>query len=130
MNLAFAARPQAPLRVLVADDHGVYRTLLRTMFECFGCSVTTVSDGLQALEAQGPFDVVCLDRHMPECGGVAVAKLMRGQAFLIACTSDPSEGLEDFHVVLAKPISCAAITRAVAQARSWRPVARGLRQRA
>jgi CheY-like chemotaxis protein len=114
------ARHQAQLRVLVADDHDVHRALLRTIFECLGCSVTAVSDGLQALQAQGPFDVVCLDRHMPECGGVAVAKILRGHAFLIACTSDPSAGLEDFQVVIPKPISCAAITGAVAQARSWR----------
>ena len=120
MNQASRSRESRPLRVLVADDLDVHRTLLRTMFECFGCVVTTVSDGLQALDAQGPFDVVCLDRHMPECGGVAVARILRGQAYLVACTSDTGAGLEDFQMVICKPISCAAITRAIAEATTWR----------
>ena len=130
VNARHGVASRAALRVLVADDHAVHRTLLRTMFECLGCAVTTVDDGRQALDAQGPFDLVCLDRHMPECDGVAVARIMRGQAFLVACTSDSSDGLEDFHMIIPKPINCAAITRAVTEARSWRPDASGLRRTA
>jgi CheY-like chemotaxis protein len=109
-----------PLNVLVADDHDVHRMLLTTMFECFGCTVTSVADGAQALAAKGPFDLVCLDRHMPVLGGVAVARAMQGQAYLVACTSDPSGGLSDFQMVLTKPISCDAISRAVGAAQIWR----------
>jgi CheY-like chemotaxis protein len=108
------------LRVLVADDHDVHRLLLKTLFECFGCVVTAVEDGAQAMAAAGPFDLVCLDRHMPVCGGVAAAKAMRGQAFLLACTSDASPGLDDFQMILTKPISGTDICGAIEEAEQWR----------
>jgi len=109
-----------PLKVLVVDDHDVHRKLLATILECYGCSVTSVAGGAEALAAIGPFDVVCLDRHMPGLSGPAVAKMMRNEAFLVACTSDPSSGLDDFQMVLTKPISCDAVCHAVAAARQWR----------
>jgi len=108
------------LTVLVADDHEVYRALLRTLFESFGCTVTTVEDGAKAVAAIGPFDLICLDRHMPVCDGVAAAKRLAGSAFLVACTSDPGPGLDDFDLVLTKPISCAAICNALDAAQGWR----------
>lgn len=108
------------LNVLVADDHPMHRALLRTIFECFGCSVTTVDDGAEALVAGPDFDLICLDRHMAVMGGPAAAKAMRSPAFMVACTSDPTGDLSDFHLVLSKPISCEDVARAVASARCWR----------
>lgn len=55
------------------------------------------------------YDVICLDRNMPGLDGPSAARGLRGQAFLVACTSQP-EGLEDqFEAVLAKPVSCGAV---------------------
>lgn len=108
------------LNVLVADDHPTHRALLRTLFECFGCSVTTVNDGAEALAAGPDFDLICFDRHMPVMDGPTAAKAMRSRAFMVACTSDPKGDLSDFHLVLAKPIGCEDVARAVASARCWR----------
>ena len=106
------------LRVLVADDHAMNRLLLKTIFECFGCSVTAVENGAEALAAEGGFDLVFLDRHMPVMGGPAAAA-MRGRAYMVACTSDPGGDLSDFHMVLPKPISCEDVARAIGAARLW-----------
>lgn len=109
------------LRVLVADDHAIHRTLLQALFECFGCSVTVVANGAEALVAAGAgFDLICLDRHMPVTSGPAAAAQMRGAAFMVACTSDPTGDLRDFHLVMPKPVSCEDVAQAVAAARSWR----------
>ena len=108
------------LRVLVADDHAIHRTLLQTLFECFGCSVTVVTNGAEALAAEGGFDLICLDRNMPVMGGPAAAAAMGGAGFMVACTSDPTGDLCDFHMVIPKPVSCEDIARAIAAARTWR----------
>ncbi len=92
------------LRVLVADDHEVHRTLLGQAFRALGCVVTTVCDGAAALAAKGPFDLICLDRHMPGPDGDEVARRLRGQAILVACTSDPSRLDEAFDLCLPKPV--------------------------
>lgn len=108
------------LRVLVADDHPIHRILLQTIFEALGCSVSVVANGAEALATDGGFDLVCLDRHMPVMGGPAAAAAMRGAAFMVACTSDPTGDLCDFHLVMPKPVSCEDVARAVAAARRWR----------
>lgn len=107
------------LRVLVADDHEVNRRLLANLFTAFGCSVTTARDGGEALAAKGEFDLICLDRHMPVLSGPEVATAIGGKAFLVACTSDPSPGLDDFQMVIEKPVQCADIAHAVDRALSW-----------
>jgi CheY-like chemotaxis protein len=102
------------LKVLVADDHEVHRLLLAKIFESFGCSVTAVCDGIEALAvaAEG-FDLVCLDRHMPNLSGDKAAELIGPGPYLVCCTSDV-EGLSDvFDMVLTKPISCAAVLDAI-----------------
>lgn len=109
------------LRVLVADDHEAHRRLLDELFTALDCEVTTVSDGEQALEAIGPFDVICLDRHMPGLGGEAAARALRGQAFLVACTSHPEGLAAEFDAVVAKPFCCCELAQLLEIARAWKP---------
>ncbi len=107
------------LRVLVADDHPVCRTLLTHLFSAFDCSVTAVADAHEAMALAQAYDVICLDRNMPGLDGPSAARGLRGQAFLVACTSQ-QEGLEDqFEAVLAKPVSCGAVADVVALALTW-----------
>ena len=106
------------LRVLVADDHETYRRLLADLFGALGCVVTTVNDGEEALAAPGPFDIVCLDRHMGGLDGQDVAAKLLGSAYLVACTSDPDGLGPGFDAVLPKPVCCCELTAIVADARA------------
>ncbi|KAF8017794.1 hypothetical protein BT93_H2865 [Corymbia citriodora subsp. variegata] len=69
------------LRVLLADDDDVNRTVTKKLLERLGCQVTSVSTGLECLGALGYTDnslrVVFLDLHMPEMDGFEVAMRIR-----------------------------------------------------
>ncbi|KAI6692696.1 hypothetical protein NL676_020406 [Syzygium grande] len=69
------------LRVLLADDDDVNRTVTKKLLERLGCQVTSVSTGLECLSALGHTDhslrVVFLDLHMPDMDGFEVAMRIR-----------------------------------------------------
>ncbi|MBF0399835.1 MAG: response regulator [Magnetococcales bacterium] len=63
------------MRILIADDHRVYREVLKAMLQPYGECVT-VEDGEQAvqvfgeaLKANQPFQLVLLDIQMPYMDG-------------------------------------------------------------
>jgi two-component system chemotaxis response regulator CheY len=60
-----------PLRVLVADDEPLIRTLVAFAFEAEGYDVDTAADGTEALEkaCQQPPQVIVLDLMMPVMNG-------------------------------------------------------------
>jgi CheY-like chemotaxis protein len=62
-----------PLSVLVVDDEEIVRLVLSEMLERLGLAVTTVADGLAALEriehGNHKFDLVVFDLTMPEMEG-------------------------------------------------------------
>jgi CheY-like chemotaxis protein len=102
----------APLRVLVVDDHGPSRLLLRRLLERQGHLVEEADDGLDGVRkalAWKP-DVAVLDLDMPVVDGYGVAMRLR-QALgrgvrLIALTGldDASGALAaGFDVFLKKP---------------------------
>src|SRR5947199_6385986 len=66
-------------RVLVVDDDPQLREALTRALELDGYSVTTASNGAQALEAIGQRrpDVVVLDVMMPYVGGLDVCRTLR-----------------------------------------------------
>jgi len=77
--------PPAPARILVVDDHPIWRqSVARDLAEA-GCAVVgTAGDGAQALrvaKATRP-DVVLLDLHLPDMSGADVTRRLLG--------SDPS----------------------------------------
>nr|DAD54476.1 TPA_exp: ethylene insensitive-4 protein [Fragaria x ananassa] len=69
------------LRVVVADDDNVNRTVTTKQLQKLGCQVSTVSSGFECLStlssAESPFQVVVLDLHMPEMDGFEVAMRIR-----------------------------------------------------
>jgi DNA-binding NarL/FixJ family response regulator len=68
-----------PLRVLVVDDHPIWRDGVARDLEAAGLTVCgTAGDGAQAIRvatATRP-DVVLLDLHLPDVSGVEVARLL------------------------------------------------------
>ena len=71
------------LRVLIADDHAINRTLLKTMLESWGCRPTEVDSGRAAIESlrraisREPFDLVLVDFQMPGLDGEQTARMIQ-----------------------------------------------------
>jgi len=78
---AGAAKPAVPsLRVLLAEDNDINRMLVSTMLTRMGHRVEAVADGRAALEAlqdNGPFDLLLLDMEMPVLDGGSTARAIR-----------------------------------------------------
>ncbi|PFH19500.1 hybrid sensor histidine kinase/response regulator [Burkholderia sp. JKS000303] len=79
--LPMVADDDAPLRVLVAEDHPASRALLRDQLDALRCDATLVENGVEAMRAffAYPFDVVLTDLGMPELDGFALANFLREQ---------------------------------------------------
>ena len=72
------------IRVLVAEDHPVNRTVVVSMLERIGCQVIAVTHGQEALERLKPerrerFDLALVDVQMPEVDGLALARAIRAR---------------------------------------------------
>lgn len=116
-------------RVLVADDSAVNRKVALRTLQTFGCSVTVVSNGKEAVEAiaAASYDLVLLDCHMPEMDGFSAAQHIRsiagpaGRVPIIALTASASA--EDrakcievgMNAVLPKPLPPEALLEALRQ---------------
>lgn len=79
------------VRVLAADDNGTNRSVLEMMLTRSGAKVTTVVDGLQAVEAwePGKFDVVLLDIAMPVMDGKGALEAIRAKEAAAGVASSP-----------------------------------------
>jgi DNA-binding NarL/FixJ family response regulator len=81
-------------RVLIVDDHGLFRAGVRAeledLVEIVG-EAATVDQAVRKIESEKP-DVVLLDVHMPDGGGVEVIKRSETEArFLALSVSDAAE---------------------------------------
>ncbi|MGZ5954577.1 MAG: response regulator [Caulobacteraceae bacterium] len=105
-------------RVLVVDDHPMNRMIGKEIFQYLGCAVETVESGKAALDIlrASPFDLVCLDRHMPELGGDDLLPQLSDQLFVVAWSTDTSNVPRRFDGVLSKPISIAAASDVIVAA--------------
>ena len=78
-----ATRLKAPaglgLRVLLAEDNAVNQRLVLRLLEGAGHQVTTVDDGIAAVEAFGraAFDLILMDLQMPAMGGIEATAAIR-----------------------------------------------------
>jgi signal transduction histidine kinase len=118
--------PEAPrcaflaLDVLLVDDVPVNRKIGALMLERIGCHVTSVDDGLQAVEAAArrQFDAILMDCQMPVLDGYEATRRIRASGSsvpIIAVTANatPEErarcleaGMTDY---LTKPLSREAL---------------------
>jgi two-component system, sensor histidine kinase and response regulator len=112
-------QPPRRWKVLVAEDNQVNQILATRILEKLGCSVVTVSDGLEAttMFARERFDAILMDLQMPRMGGFAASAWIRdreratgGRIPIIALTAHASEsyreeclkaGMDDY---VTKPI--------------------------
>lgn len=117
------------LRILAADDNGTNRSVLDLMLTRCGAEVTTVSDGLQAVQAfqPGRFDAILLDIAMPVMDGKAALREIRQKEAaldlplvpIIAVTANAMQHqiveylIWGFDSCVSKPISMAEVTKVI-----------------
>ena len=96
-----------PIRVLIADDHPLFRDGLTAMLQAAGDTELTgaATDGLQAVELalHSQPDVVVMDLHMPGISGIEAIKQIAAIApltrVLVLTISDHDEDV--LHAILA-----------------------------
>lgn len=118
-----------PLRILIAEDDGLNAAMLRAVLEQLGHQVVHAIDGRRAVDLARvcEFDLIMLDGRMPHMDGSQATAAIRalpdlaGQSPIIAVIGgDADEARECVQAgadaVLRKPVSVAAVARAVADA--------------
>jgi CheY-like chemotaxis protein len=75
------ARPEEPLRILLAEDNMFNQKVATGMLGRLGHSVTIANNGREAVEsfANGRYDMVLMDIQMPEMDGFRATDLIRQQ---------------------------------------------------
>jgi two-component system nitrate/nitrite response regulator NarL len=89
------------MRVLIVDDHALFRAGLQSLLERRGIEVLTASDGqrgvIKALKEKP--DVVLLDLRMPDMSGVEVLRQLKAKMFdkpvVILTTSEDDRDVAD-----------------------------------
>jgi diguanylate cyclase (GGDEF)-like protein/PAS domain S-box-containing protein len=130
----------APLRILLAEDHGVNKKVALHMLEHIGYRADVASNGLEVLEAlnRQAYDVVLMDIQMPEMDGLEATRQVRSttwtesrdevtfqyQPYIIAMTANAMQGdreicleagMDDY---ISKPIRINELNQALNQAQS------------
>ncbi|MCW9079865.1 MAG: response regulator, partial [Gammaproteobacteria bacterium] len=70
------------IRVLVADDVRINRTIVEALLEAEGATVTSAANGMEAVEVvlgrgKGAFDVILMDLEMPKMNGRQATRRIR-----------------------------------------------------
>lgn len=67
------------MRILVAEDVELNQFLVKHILESWGCEVTIVSNGKEAVEKvkKSHFDLILMDIQMPEMDGITATKIIR-----------------------------------------------------
>ena len=121
-----SAAPARPLRVLLAEDEPQVRDIEAEYLRGDGHFVEAAADGREALDrfAQWGYDVVVVDRAMPEMNGdqlTAAIKQKSPQTPVIMITGFadmPVEGADAAHqpdLILRKPITQMTLRQAIAR---------------
>ncbi len=99
------------LRILIAEHCDFNRHLLETFLKCQGYDVTSVQDGLEALQRfyydNAPFDLVLTDIDIPGINGNILARHIRNlnsAVPVIALSNSTTSIGEYFDGVIKKPL--------------------------
>lgn len=119
----------APLRVLLAEDHLINQRVIQLILAPYGAELTIVENGAQALDAfcLNHYDLVLMDMQMPVMDGLAATaairelegRTRRPRTPLIMLSAnamaqhrqDAADAGADLH--LAKPITAASLLKGV-----------------
>ncbi|MGZ9099080.1 MAG: ATP-binding protein [Brevundimonas sp.] len=119
----------APLRVLLAEDHPVNQRVVQAILAGGGMEVVTVGDGAQAVAAfdADAFDLILMDMQMPVMDGLTATRAIRAAELaqgrsrtplvmlsanaMAQHVQDAAEAGADLH--LAKPITPGALMAAI-----------------
>lgn len=121
-DIQIPPRPFSGKSVLLADDNELNAMVYASFLEEWGCAVTTVVNGIEAVAAirSAPFDLVLMDIHMPALSGNSAIRQIREfntTVPIIALTASAlpgdiilsiSAGANDF---LQKPVSSAQLNQ-------------------
>ncbi|MDB5130884.1 MAG: hypothetical protein JWR02_633 [Mucilaginibacter sp.] len=70
------------IHILVVDDNQINRLLINKVLSKWGASTDFAANGLEAIkkiENNRDYDVVLMDIHMPEMGGIEATRILRGK---------------------------------------------------
>ena len=128
-----ASSPARPLRVLVADDNDINRMLSEALLRKLGHEPVVVGDGAEALDvaADGGFDLILMDLHMPVVDGVTAIRRFRALEHdgkwsripVFAVTADVTPDAEEAALaagadaVFAKPLDPDLLSRRITRER-------------
>ncbi len=92
-NEPVGPRTAGRVKVVIADDHAIWRSGLRSELGDNFWVVAEASDAAAAIEAveRHKPDLVVCDLHMPEGGGIAVAKACSGRVPVVMLTVSEAE---------------------------------------
>ena len=124
--IAAHAKPRPSLHILLVDDEPSVLEVVSSYFRHDGHSVTTAATGREALEKfqRTHFDLVVLDRVMPEMSGDQTARFIKqlnqdipvimltGFGALIEVTGSQPQPID---VVLSKPVTIDALRTTVSR---------------
>ncbi len=120
-------RTGGDVKVLIADDDRLVRTIVSDLLADLGHAVVAASNGAEAVDlaAREAPDVLILDFLMPKLSGLDALHAMRARgvaapAVLLTAISDRSfrdlEGADAIEVRLEKPVTRRGLERALARA--------------
>ena len=122
--IAAEAKPMSRLNVLIVDDEPSVLEVVSSYLRCDGHAVATAASGREALEKfrRNHFDLVVLDRVMPEMSGDQTARFIKqlnqdipvimltGFGALIEVTGSQPQPVD---IVLSKPITMDALRKTI-----------------
>ena len=123
-TIAAEAKPKSALKVLIVDDEPSVLEVVSSYLRCDGHAVATATSGREALEKfrRNRFDLVVLDRVMPEMSGDQTARFIKqlnqdipvimltGFGALIEVTGSQPQAVD---VVLSKPVTIDALRKTI-----------------
>lgn len=126
------------LDVLVVEDNLLNRTVIKALLEKKVASMTLAEDGVQGIAAlsEGTFDIVLMDKQMPNMDGLTAITTIRAsdgplaETYIVAITADAYDGAREELLTagaddyLAKPVNLDTLVEALE-----RSIDRGLTHR-
>ena len=111
-------------RVLIVDDDPISLRFLEAAAMQSGCVVATAVDGVATLAAHGDFDLLLIDRRLPDIDGVELLRALRERGIAAPAIATSAEidvatanelYAAGFADVLEKPVSVRRVIEIVAQ---------------